>query len=469
MNQIKISKLSLIIGLLSAISSWAQQVNAGVESSEKQTESKVRTIDGYRGIWFELGQPYPYGDKYSGGLATYTAKHRPLAIYAEEANKTFFVYGGTTKATERHLLCMIGTYDHATKTLGKPVVVYDKNGVNDPHDNPSILLDEEGYIWIFVSGRNTNRKGFKFRSNAPLSSSKGFRQITEEVMTYPQPLYQKGEGFFNFFTKYSGVRELYYETSTDGMTWTEDKKLAGVKEPGAEYSGHYQVSGILGDRIVTFFNRHPNGNVDKRTDLYYMETSDFGKSWQDAAGKKLSVPLSTMEPGRIMDYASKGKNVYLKDVNFDASGNPLCLYLTSKSHKPGPEGEDREWKIAQWKNKNWEIKSVTTSDHNYDMGSLYIAGDSWKVIAPVGIGPQADQTGGEVEQWESNDAGETWKLAKAITVGSKFNHSYVRRPDAADKAFFAFWADGDPKKFSQSKLYFMDSEGHVRQMPYYMD
>ena len=44
--------------------------------------------DGYRGIWFTLGQytdsPYgrgdwkgfwDYGDKYSGGLGTYTAKH----------------------------------------------------------------------------------------------------------------------------------------------------------------------------------------------------------------------------------------------------------------------------------------------------------------------------------------------------------------------------------------------------------
>lgn len=442
---------------------------SGIKSLEKIGKSKVRTADGYKGIWFELGQPYPYGDKYSGGLGTYTAKHRPLAKYSSEANKTFFVYGGTTKATEKHLLCMIGAYDRTTNTLDKPVVVFDKMGVDDPHDNPSIFLDDKGYIWVFVSGRNTNRKGFKFRSNVPLSIEKGFRQITEEVMTYPQPLYLPEKGFFHFFTKYSGIRELYYETSEDGMTWTDDKKLAGIKEPGAEFSGHYQVSGILGDRMVTFFNRHPNGDVDKRTDLYYLETRDFGKTWQDASGKKLSVPLSTMEPGRIVDYASEDRNVYLKDVNFDKSGNPLCLYLTSKSHKPGPDGGDREWKIAQWKNKVWEIKSVTVSDHNYDMGSLYIDGDAWKVIAPIGSGPQPNQTGGEVEQWESNDAGETWKMAKAITSGSRFNQSYVRRPDAADKAFFAFWADGDPEEFSQSRLYFMDSDGHVRQMPYYMN
>ena len=45
--------------------------------------------DGYRGIWFTLGQFSEYGDKYSGGLGTYTAKHVPLAVYSKEANKTF--------------------------------------------------------------------------------------------------------------------------------------------------------------------------------------------------------------------------------------------------------------------------------------------------------------------------------------------------------------------------------------------
>lgn len=53
-------------------------------------------MDGYKGIWFTLGQFSEYGDKYSGGLGTYTAKHIPLSIYSPEADKTFFVYGGTT-------------------------------------------------------------------------------------------------------------------------------------------------------------------------------------------------------------------------------------------------------------------------------------------------------------------------------------------------------------------------------------
>ena len=62
--------------------------------------------DGYRGIWFELGQKGKYGDKYSGGLGTYTANHVPIAIYAEKVNKTFLVYGGA-KQGKRWLLAMI--------------------------------------------------------------------------------------------------------------------------------------------------------------------------------------------------------------------------------------------------------------------------------------------------------------------------------------------------------------------------
>jgi hypothetical protein len=38
--------------------------------------------EGYKGIWFTLGQFSDYGDKYSGGLGTYTADHIPIAIYS---------------------------------------------------------------------------------------------------------------------------------------------------------------------------------------------------------------------------------------------------------------------------------------------------------------------------------------------------------------------------------------------------
>ena len=428
-----------------------------------------QTVDGYKGIWFTLGQFSEYGDKYSGGLGTYTAHHMPLAIYSPKVNKTFFVYGGTTSEKDKHLLCMVGSFDHKRKTVSKPVIVHDKLGVDDPHDNPSLLIDDAGYIWVFVSGRSTSRKGFKYRSAQPYDISY-FDKVTEEVMTYPQPMYIKGKGYFHFFTKYTGVRELYFETSADGRTWSEDIKLAGIRKPSYEKSGHYQVSNAAGSKIFTFFNWHPNGDVDKRTNIYFVQSLDFGQTFITADGEKLRLPLEDIaSSARVMDYQALKKNVYLCDAVADKKGNPVCLYVTSDGHQPGPQNGFREWHVLFRKDGRWVDKKITESDHNYDMGSLFLDGKVWRLIAPTDPGPQPYGSGGEVVIWESTDEGSTWKRKRQITVHSERNHNYVRRVVNGKSPFMYFWSDGDPNKFSPSYLYIGDEAGGVWPLPFEMD
>ncbi len=439
----------------------------GQEKGTDKVSLSGQKIDGYKGIWFILGKMTEFGSKYSGGLGTYTAKHIPLSIYSEKANKTFFVYGGTTQEDKRYLLCMIGSFDHSTETVSKPVVVYDKNGVNDPHDNPSLAMDDDGYLWVFVSGRSKSRLGMKYRSDKPYSTD-SFSLITQEEMTYPQPKYIVGNGFLNLFTKYTGVRELYFETSKDGRTWLADQKLAGMKMPGDAYSGHYQISGQLGEKIVFFCNWHPNGDVDKRTNLYYYQTLDFGKTWTTATGEILNIPLKEVtNPGLVREYYSKGKNVYVKDVSFDENGNPIALYVVSNGSDPGPTKGLREWFVTYWDGKGWIDRKVTTSDHNYDMGSLITTGKKWIVVAPVQNSPQQWGGGGEVVMYESTNKGISWKR-KQITKNSIQNHNYIRKSVSGKDPFLYFWADGNPFEFSKSQMYFGDSKGGIWKLPYDM-
>ena len=420
------------------------------------------TVGGYRGIWFTLGQFSKHGDKYSGGLGTYTSSHNPLAVYSTEADKTFFTYGGTIKG-QRHLLIMASYFDHKTGTVPRPVIVHDKQGVDDPHDNGSIQLDDQGHVWIFVSGRAKKRPGFKYRSKAPFSIAE-FERVSQEEMTYPQPWFIPGRGWLNLFTKYTKGRELYWETSADGRTWSDDRKLAGM-------GGHYQVSSVRDGKVASFFNYHPGGNVDKRTNIYYVQTEDFGKTWTTIDGKPLDLPLSTVDnPALAVDYAARGKNQYACDLNFDRAGRPLLLHVTSRGHEPGPENDPREFCLTRWDGRAWQTGTITKTDHNYDMGSVWVGGDEWKVIAPTLSGPQPYGGGGEMCLWASTDQGKTWMLKKQITRDSPLNHNYARRPRNARDPFFAFWADGNPNKFSESRLYFCDSTGeHVRQLPYDME
>jgi hypothetical protein len=423
--------------------------------------SGQEVADGYRGIWFTLGQYSTHGDKYSGGLGTYTANHVPTAMYSKQAKKTFFVYGGASTVYRNSLQIMISYYDHRTGTVPKPIIVLEKKGVNDPHDNPSLSIDEQGYIWVFVSGRNTSRPGFVYRSNQPYDITR-FEKILEDEITYPQPWYIPEKGFLHLFTRYTNGRELYWSASKDGFSWSRGKKIAG-------FGGHYQISVVHHEKVYTVFNYHPGGNVDKRTNIYLMQTDDLGKSWQNIENKTLPIPLDkVMNAALVHEYEKEGKLVYLQDINIDENGYPVILALISRDHRPGPNGNPREWIIWKRKNGSWNETKVTESTHNYDMGSLYIEKKKWTIIGPTEPGPQYWGTGGEMVLWESRDSGETWQKTKSLTANSQFNHSYARRPLNANKDFYAFWADGHADTLSPSRLYFVNKKGAVRQLPYQM-
>lgn len=408
--------------------------------------------DGYRGIWFTLGQKSEHGDKYSGGLGTYTANHVPMAIYSKEADKTFFVYGGA-KQGKRHLLAMASYYDHRRGVVPRPTIVHDKQGVDDPHDNPSLALDGQGHLWVFVSGRGQKRPGFIYRSAKPYSTE-SFALVDEREFTYPQPRWMEGKGFLFLFTKYTHGRELYFSTSADGRTWTRDVKYAGM-------GGHYQTSHVRDGRVLTAFNMHPGGVVDKRTDLYFLQTEDMGGTWRNVRGEPVVLPLRDAKGAALVrDYQAEGQLVYIHDLDMDREGRPVILYVTSSDHRPGPAGDPRWWTVARWLGDRWEYAQVTRANHNYSTGSLYLEDDgAWRIIGPTGTGPQPVGSGGEVGIWTSRDAGKTWSKERDVTRGSAMNHNYVRRPLHAHSDFYAFWADGNPDTFSPSQLYFANKAG----------
>ena len=440
-----------------------------------EPEEVLPTAGGYRGIWFALGQVNTeYGDKYSGGLGTYTMKHIPMAVYAPLVDKTFFVYGGTPSEDQKYLQCMIGCYDHRKGLLQKPRMVMDKGvlGVKDPHDNPTIQIDRDGYLWVFVSGRSNKRDGYRYRSVNPYDIT-AFREMGHDVMAYPQVMYHPDRGFFLFYTRYDGVRQLFWRTSPDGVTWSDYRQLASIKEGSETKSGHYQISNIRGTKLCTAFNRHISGNVDTRTNIYYVQSENWGSTWTTASGEAVTVPVTERKSNALLiDYQSQGKNCYIKDLNFDGDGRPVILYLISDNHLTGPEGGVREWFTLHWTGAEWVQAKVTESTHCYDSGSIWVdadeGGETWTILAPTGAGPQYWGAGGEVEEFVSTDRGKTWTRTRALTSGSSLNQTYVRRPLRAADGFRAFWADGNPDVFGRSSLYFCNRAGDVFRMPYDM-
>lgn len=429
-------------------------ISAGLSANPK--------ADGYRGIWYDIAQKDDYRYKYSGGLGTYCADHVPMAVYAPEVNKTFFVYGGTKGLNDKNpLLEMAGCYDHSTGMVSRPTIIMEK-GTGDAHHNPVLTIDKDGYLWVFCPSHG-GKDGFIYKSHEPYSIET-FDLVMQREFSYPQAWYLKDVGFVFLFTKYTRGRELYVSTSKDGVHWTEDRKFAG-------FDGHYQVTWPYGHKIGSTFNWHPGGNLDARTNLYYMETNDFGRTWTNAAGKKLDAPINEPHsPALVHDYQKDGWMVYISDTAYDKNGHPVIFYNLSKGFESGPKNGMKLCMTARWTGKEWEFRKVTQTDHNYDMGSLYIEDDgAWRIIAPTDPGPQAWLAGGEMVMWLSKDQGETWTRVRSLTSGSAMNHTYARKPVNAREDFYAFWADGNAFEPSVSRLYFTNKAGDkVMMLPYTM-
>jgi len=416
--------------------------------------------DGYRGIWYS-NQPQKdeYVYKYSGGLGTYCSSHNPFAVYRPEVHKTFFCYGGTVK-DKIELLHMVSCYDHKSGKVPRPTIVVNKRN-SDAHDNPVMSIDKEGHIWIFSSSHGTSRPSYLWKSVKPYDVDE-FQNVLVTNFSYPQPWYLPEQGFLFLQTLYRGGRKLHFQTSRDGLTWTEPLLHAAIDQ------GHYQVSWSNGKKVACAFNYHPSPQgLNWRTNLYYMETADFGRTWQSARGQTLELPLTEVRnPALVHDYQAEGRKVYVQDLNFDTAGRPVVLYTTSGGYESGPVNDPRIWTTAAWNGREWEVRGTIRSDNNYDMGSIYLEGDDlWRIIGPTEPGPQAYNTGGEIALWTSADRGATWTRLKQMTSGSQYNHGYCRRPVNAHPEFYAIWADGHGREPSESRLYFCDKEGTVRLLP----
>ena len=477
---------------LALVLAGAAGVPAG-ENSESAASLLNTKDDGYRGIWYYNqklpGNEYVY--KYAGGLGTYPANHYPFAVYAPQVHKTFFCYGGTDKEGTT-LYHEVGFYDHRTKTVSRPTILLDK-GTNDAHDNPVIAIDDDGYIFVFATSHGVRRPSWIYKSLrpydidrfellAPVKEENG-SPVPMTNFSYVQAWNVPKKGLAVFFTTYDPAllggehkvqRTLAFMKSPDGVSWSAWQPLAGMA------IGHYQNAAVFQDKIIgTSFNYHPNrldeGRVglNWRTNLYYIESRDFGETWQTACGEQLSVPLRDDQisgPALVHDYESERLNVYIMDLVYDPQGRPVIFYITSRGFESGPECGPRVWRTARWNGGEWEIRTVTESDNNYDFGSLYIGEDGvWRMIGTDGVGPQAYNTGGEVSLWTSADEGKTWSRTRPMTTASPFNHHYPRRPVNYHPDFCAIWADGHGRQPSESNLYFCDLEGNVFRLPRLME
>lgn len=270
----------------------------GEDCSALQAASvtQFKSVHGFNGIQYGTGETtdididrdgIPDGVvKYSGNLATYTAKHSPSAV--RRGLFTYFTYSGevpldgveagssrigttgtidcvfegssqfkSSQGVAPALGIYVSRYNHVTGRVAPPVLVHMKC-TNDTHDNAVINLDADGYVYVLVSGRAVARGNFVFRSAEP-DSIDGFIDVTPAMDDYLDYLNDLAEAV----TKrrlLSGV--AYRGINYPKMFWVDDPDFGGrgyFRLVYTIYCGVIEGSGCTGSRQLYTARMHVAG------------------------------------------------------------------------------------------------------------------------------------------------------------------------------------------------------------------
>ncbi len=240
---------------------------AACSDLQQFTVTQFKTVSGFNGMPFGVGVTAKLDingdgvlddvDKYSGNLATYTAKHSPNAV--RSGSYTYFTYSGevaldgfepgnsrigTTSAvgckregaqlfknaqeTAPALGIYVSRYNHVTGRVAKPVLVHMKC-TNDPHENAVINVDANGYVYVLVSGRAELRGNFVFRSSSAQSID-GFIDFTPAMDNYID--------HFNDLTQSIGKGRPFSGDAYRGINYP---KMYWVDEPDGPSLGYFRL------------------------------------------------------------------------------------------------------------------------------------------------------------------------------------------------------------------------------------
>jgi len=413
---------------------------------------------------------FPYADtnlynRSGDGIAVPGAKNIPVACYVEKVKKTFFVYAGyqkdtispDNKATGRAL---ISYYDHNTGMLPRPTVLVEGKA-NTQIFSPAITADNDGHLWVFVGSNTKDQQACIFKSYKPYAIE-SFELVKKTDFSNPQCWHIPNKGLILIYTlNQDKCRQLYCTTSADGLNFSNPQLLAAVDK------GHDAVSWKHKNKIAVAFNVYPDNNQLKHpSNIYYMETSDFAKSWRNARKEKMNLPLTTAgNPALVREYSSQKWIIMLQDLTIDQFGFPTILCMLSRDPSPESNKSINFWNTARWYGRDWEISGQIRSDSKFDLGCLHVEKNrSWRLVGPTGTGPQANKPGGDIVAWRSEDQGRSW-YKDQLTENSKSNHNYARKPLDAHEGFDTFWSDAATEKQPWSRLYFADKAGNVFVMP----
>lgn len=415
----------------------------------------------FRGVWYGSGRQNTlpgHAYVYAGGKATYSAWHRPMAVYAAEVNKTFFVFGDARNRPA------VSVFEHEAGRFAAPLAL-GTNPDGNAHRNPTLLIDEDGYLFVFYGYHGGAQPIHVLRSRYPYDMTSWVRMadLTDGNGSYANPWQLRPGEILVPHRQPSGW--CFKKSRDQAVTWSDTVELASF----STYEGTSTVYGLTTAETGPFpcsvhfaWSRLGGGSEDairtkhlwaRRYNLYYARSDDGGDTWRRSTGAPYELPITEDAAEKLYDSGEHG--TWIKDLVVVPDGGPLILFVDGDA-----DTYRSTWKVARRTGEGWEITDLATSDHMYDGGAFcVIKADDIRLYGPTAPA-QPGCDGGNIEEWQSTDGGKTWNKLRALTHGDTTSHNHVktvRNHERSDGQFRVMWSCGDgqsPPDDTEVTLYY---------------
>lgn len=354
----------------------------------------------------------------------------PRAVYFEGEHKKIYLgwidnYGDI----------YVGSYDITNHTI-ETKVIYNSLEIDD-HNNPSILVDTEGYIHVFFTSHTIAGQPIFYLKSAAKECINAWDKVTQLSFennentnhtdinyTYTNPVQLQSEQNKMYLFWRGKNEKPYFSSSTNlGKSWANAQLLFSPKETDVHLTPYTKIFTNNTSKIhFTFTNTHPKTKGVNTLYYTYYEDGYFFK----ANGKKIKsikdLPLT--EEDLDVVYKSENLKVWNWDLAEDDNGQPIVGFTVF-------EGKENHiyyystYSAKQWQHNrllnagNWfpEDQNLNTQSEPY-----YSGGMSFNHSNPKEVYLSIKKNGiFEIEAWMTKNNGKNWKKT-VVTQNSKYHN-----------------------------------------------
>lgn len=337
----------------------------------------------------------------------------PRAIrYVGAHDKTYIGY------TDDSGNVWIASYNHTTGEIIR--VIIDTFDEVDDHDNPSILIRNDGKIMIFYSMHTQETAVYcKISTNAEdISTWNDHSIVGSGNVCYPQAVELSGEAnkIYLFYRNRVAVgkdQEVYVTSVNGGVNYGAEKVLADF---GNNHGAYVKIESNNNDKIFFCFTDFNKLALTLHDIMFcYYDGGSFYKADGTLITNEAGLPMAAADLDLVYDTEGGGNHQsWIWDIALDGSENPIIVFAVFVTNI------DHRYRYAIWSGAAWNDYEIVSAGTNLYAGQPHYSG---------GISLDHDDIN---TVFLSKEVAGKWQIKEYNTVDDGANWSFVKNLSSAE-------------------------------------